>query len=217
MSFPMTHLTIAYEIAKQNECIQNTGSYLIGALAPDSVHFRENYNSRMKEASHLWNNGPYWGLTTDTKGWRENIEAFVQTYQKVYNRDFVLGYATHVLTDWYNDVDTWTPFRTKVENASKNLGSSEYHQEARILDYRLYLKNSNQKAIWDYVKKGECITIPGIVDAQEMERMRQSILYEQFENREDIPDYVFQYLNEEIEEQFIVKNIKEISSYIQTV
>lgn len=41
----MTHLCIAYEVLSSIPQLKKPCDFLLGALAPDSVHFRNNYES----------------------------------------------------------------------------------------------------------------------------------------------------------------------------
>lgn len=53
MPFSMTHLCIAYNILSNTTQVKNPYDFMLGALALDSVHFADNYNSDMKKKSHL--------------------------------------------------------------------------------------------------------------------------------------------------------------------
>jgi len=54
MPFAMTHLYIAYNILSNTQQIKKPCDFLLGAIAPDSVHFRENYNSDIKKKIKIW-------------------------------------------------------------------------------------------------------------------------------------------------------------------
>jgi len=63
--------------------------FMLGALAPDSVHFRDNYISDMKKISHLCVGNKKWGRVTNNQEWLENVLAFLQEYKHTDKSDYV--------------------------------------------------------------------------------------------------------------------------------
>lgn len=104
MSYAMVHLEVAYRLLDKYEWVSKYGDFLLGAVAPDAVHFHENYSVQLKEHSHLWNCGPRWGITIDSDKWKRNVLKFWEEHREDYNRDFIAGYCVHILTDWLNDM-----------------------------------------------------------------------------------------------------------------
>ena len=51
----MVHLSIAKSILDKTPEIVKPSQLVLGSIAPDSVHFRSNYLSEMKKASHFMN------------------------------------------------------------------------------------------------------------------------------------------------------------------
>ena len=66
MSYQMTHLEVAYRLLDKYKWIEVRPDFLLGAIAPDAVHFHEEYYTKLKEQSHLWDCGPRWGITLDS-------------------------------------------------------------------------------------------------------------------------------------------------------
>lgn len=78
MSFPMTHLSIAYNIFVNTSQIKEPGDFLLGAIAPDSVHFRDDFKSSMKKISHLCVGNEKWGeVTNNEEWWLEVLNEFI--------------------------------------------------------------------------------------------------------------------------------------------
>ena len=42
MAYSMIHLEVAYRLLNKWDWIKNPGDFLVGAIAPDAVHFCEN-------------------------------------------------------------------------------------------------------------------------------------------------------------------------------
>ncbi len=73
MAYSMVHLEIAYRLLDKFDWVTNRGEFLLGALAPDAVHFQENYHYHLKERSHVWDCGLRWGITTDPEKWKRDV------------------------------------------------------------------------------------------------------------------------------------------------
>jgi hypothetical protein len=54
MPWPMSHLYIAENVLKSHTIkIINLPQYYLGSIAPDAVHFRENFDRSLKRVTHL--------------------------------------------------------------------------------------------------------------------------------------------------------------------
>jgi hypothetical protein len=66
MPYPMPHLYTAWRVAENSPlAIENFPQFYLGSIAPDGVHFRENYNSGLKLLSHLCVGDEKWGMLTN--------------------------------------------------------------------------------------------------------------------------------------------------------
>lgn len=186
MPFAMTHLYIAYNILSNTQQIKKPCDFMLGAIAPDSIHFRENYNSDIKKKSHLCVGDEKWGRVTNNQEWLKNVLSFLQENKNTEKVDFIYGYCSHILADIQNNIKIWTPFLLEnKENLEKGMGSI-YHEESYAMDYTLYLLNPNQKKIWEMLENATGYDIPNVVCGDEINKMKQDILYSQFLNRESV-------------------------------
>jgi hypothetical protein len=213
MPFAMTHLYIAYNILSNTPQIKKPCDFMIGALAPDSVHFRDNYNSDMKKKSHLCVGDEKWARFTNNQEWQENVLAFLQKNKYLEEADFIYGYCSHILADIQNNIKIWTPFLLENREAlGKGIGSI-YHEESYNIDYALYLLNSQQKYIWEILENSIGYDIPNVVVADEINKMKHSILHSQFMNREYVDVSFNKYVKLFNMQEFIVTeslNIKNL-------
>lgn len=152
MSYPMVHLKIAYGLLSRDGggYIERLGDFLLGSVAPDAVHFHEEYDVSLKEKSHVWKFGPCWGVTLDSEGWRDAIRKFWKENKDAANRDFMAGYCTHLLTDWENDRRIWAPFRKKMEQGAKRdevYGRIQEEDLARQKHFLLYEEFTGKDAV----------------------------------------------------------------------
>lgn len=211
MSYPMVHMEIAYRLLEKLDWIENRGDFILGAVAPDSVHFREGYHPRMKEVSHLWDCGPQWGTTTDSPKWKRNVLTFWDLHKEEANRDFLAGYCTHILTDWLNDVRIWSPFRQEIGAERIYDPDTQYRREAYASDQWLYHMSGNSGRIWKLLEEGRAYPVEGCARVEDMERMRESILKEQFANK-TIPDVSgYRYCTPEVIFSFLAECVEMIA------
>ncbi len=208
MSYQMVHLEIAYRLLEHYEWLHNCGDFLLGAIAPDAVHFHKEYCVDLKEKSHLWNCGPKWGITIESDKWKRNVLEFWQLHQKDENRDFLAGYCIHILTDWLNDLRIWTPFRES--NINGDNVEEIYHiygQEAYGSDQWLYRNSLNSREIMKVLAGGQPCSIKGCVESADVEKQKSNILNKQYAGKEnyDIDDY--RYCTKEAILQFIDESV----------
>lgn len=182
MPFAMTHLYIAYNILKTTPHIKKPNNFLLGALAHDSVHFRNNYISDMKFKSHLCVGNENWGAVTNNHEWLEHVLSFLRKNKHTDETDFINGYCCHILADIQNNIKVWMPFRAEnIEKFKEGVGSI-YRQEANAIDYELYLQ-PQQKIVWKLLERASASDIHNIAKSSEINEMKNSILYEQFTDR----------------------------------
>lgn len=143
MSYAMTHWIVANEIAKTKH-IHNKGLFLLGAIAPDGVHERDNYEKWMKERSHFLPEECEWGLTTTV----EQITSWYSLLGKTYKEkvaltsdqdaiSFLQGITTHILTDALNTRTIYVPALERFGIEVLRLGS-EYRMQCVSVDLQLY-------------------------------------------------------------------------------
>lgn len=213
MPFPMTHLHIAYNILSNTPQIKKPSDFMLGALAPDSVHFGANYNSDMKKKSHLCVGKEKWGMITNNQEWLKNVLAFLQQNNHMEKADFMYGYCSHILADIQNNIKIWTPFLLENKESFKNGTGSIYHQESYDMDYVLYLLNPQQEVMWEMLEEANVYDIPGVACGDEINKMKQNILHGQFLDREPIDVSLNKYVTLSLIQEFI----SEESQYIKNI
>lgn len=171
MTYPMTHLCIAYNILNTTPQIKEPCDFLLGALAPDSVHFRDNYNSDMKKISHLCVGNEKWGEITNNQEWLENALAFLNANKYEKNSDFIHGYCAHIITDIQTNIKMWTPIRLGNED------TKIYGKEVYNIDYELYIAHPARTIIWQMLENATGYDILNIVAENEIDKMKNSIIH----------------------------------------
>lgn len=215
MPFPMTHLVVAREIIKLSPNIQYPEDFYMGALAPDSVHFRGNFTDEYKKVSHICRPSWLWGKTVEGEVWKQDILAYFRGHERdADNHDFLCGYICHLLLDnaWY--VEHWRPFCEKYPEETEKLRENPSHKECYDLDTHYYERLAGEgivlKAIGEAVPK----ELPGLMVRDELSRMIDSLRDEQYRDRPLVDTSRFVYISEDWANLFIMRQAREISGIL---
>ena len=212
----MTHLIISKNVSEifKNQ-IESFPQFYLGSIAPDAVHNRANYVSEFKKASHLIAGTEKWGLITDNDEWESNIVTFLNKYNKSDNHDFILGYCSHVLSDMYNNINIWTPYRLKHADAFDKGYDNIHHHECNKIDIELALTYEGREDFWLHLANSNSVDMPGIIYAVEIDKQKDNILNSWYKDKErqDISSNKIRTL--EGETDFIKKATGFVSSIFQ--
>jgi len=179
----MIHLFVAKKIATLHpELIKNLSQFYLGALSPDSVHFRAEFIANDKKTTHLCVSDENWGEVTNNSQWIDCVISFLYEHKDSKNSCFALGYVVHILSDIYNNIHIWTPYRRRTKLQVGKYYGSTYHKEQAIVDFRLACEFNHKKEVWDLLEKSKAVTIQNIVSAEDIEKLRENILRVQYKN-----------------------------------
>ena len=199
MAYSIIHLEVAYRLLAKWDWIKNPGDFLVGAVAPDAVHFCENYQIQMKEKSHIWDCGPRWGITEDSNKWESNVMRFWEENKGADNRDFIAGYCVHILTDIQNDIKIWRPFR-QMNTVGMTVEEVYYiyGKEARESDQWLYQTSLHSEHIMELLAGGRAYSIADCIGQGEINKLIQYMLTEEYAKKEIYDISGFQYCNDKV-------------------
>lgn len=207
----MTHMQIACRLLDGFSWIIRPEDFVLGSIAPDAVHFCDSYQVGMKEASHLWNCGPQWGITTDSESWKENILRWWKKQEKGEGRDFAAGYCAHIWTDWLYDIYIWGPLHKAYMNDREDREEwyLRYRKEVHSLDQWLNQTSAETQAIWAMLGEARSHSIKGCIESKDVEKQRLSILTEQFpaHGAETVDIHSHTIITRDLMEQFINDSI----------
>lgn len=199
MAYSIIHLEVAYRLLSKWDWIKNPGDFLVGAVAPDAVHFCENYQVQMKEKSHIWDCGPRWGITEESNKWESNVMRFWEENKGADNRDFIAGYCVHILTDIQNDIKIWRPFR-QMNTVGMTVEEVYYiyGKEARESDQWLYQTSLHSEHIMELLAGGRVYSIADCIGQGEINKLIQYMLTEEYVKKEIYDISGFRYCNDKV-------------------
>lgn len=182
MSYAMIHLIVAQNILKSTKRIKNEEAFMLGAVAPDSVHYRNDYHKGMKFNSHLCVGDEEWGSITNNDEWQENVSEFMTTMTSREDVDFLYGYCVHILTDIHNNINVWMPFKERILNDDTPGIGKKYQIESNAIDLVLYQQEGTED-IWRLLRNALAQNVGNLVHEAEVESLKTDILTNRFANR----------------------------------
>lgn len=221
MAYQMIHMEIAYRLLQAFPRLLGQAEFLLGSVAPDSVHMNPDYEIRMKVRSHMFEGCGPWGDTQDYERWDSNIRKVLQgisdlaqTSETGY-RSYLLGMCVHCLTDYQNDLYIWRRLQKEfVPKMGLDAFKKDYYVEARGIDRWLYQSSPHTAEIRRLLLEAEAYEVADMVKKAEVEQMRRHLLYVQYdEPLQDISGYRF--LSADFLESFLKQTTAEIAAKIQ--
>ncbi|MDE7282815.1 MAG: zinc dependent phospholipase C family protein [Lachnospiraceae bacterium] len=178
MAQPMMHLLIADKIyAKEFSSIHSYGEFLLGSIAPDSVHVKANYTRELKDISHYRFN---------SKSHISYFDTFTNEYNTVENKDFVVGYLVHLLSDmiWYHSVRV--PFKEEFQKTpSQSMSMNEaYYADCEQIEQLMFFEK-NAPCIIEAINKSKAYSLEGLVDAEDVRIWKEKIIFD-YNNKKNI-------------------------------
>ena len=160
MAQPMMHLLIADKIYEKFSLIHSYGDFLLGSIAPDAVHVKENYTREVKDRSHYRFN---------SKSHIDYFDTFINEYHTAENKDFVIGYLVHLLSDmiWYHSIRV--PFKEEFQKApSQNMSMNEaYYADCEQIEQLMFWEK-NVPRIIEAINKSNAYSLEGLIDAEDV-------------------------------------------------
>ena len=123
-------------------------------------------------------------MQTASDDWKSNIITFLSKHKESENHDFILGYCTHLLADIYNAINVWVPFKIKYNPDFENGYGNLHHQENNKLDIELALTYEGREDFWIHLANSTAVDLPGIVYAEETDKLKDSILNSRYKDKE---------------------------------
>jgi hypothetical protein len=214
----MTHLCIAADVLRRCPgVVRDVPAYYLGSLAPDAVHFRPGFIPAYKAVSHLCPDGETWGKAENLDAWWDKVLSY---YRKSEQTDFLRGYCVHILSDICNVPAFWIPFRQNVldgtatdyDHIYEDTRYKEYRREHVEADIRLYHTFPQREDVWAQLEKARGVELPGLVAAEEVESIRENILYRQYAHSQPATSATSVYVTDENTRAFLTKSAKAIAA-----
>ena len=205
MAQPMMHLLIADKIyTKKSSSIHSYDDFLLGSIAPDAVHVKENYTREIKDISHY---------RFDSKSHISYFDTFINEYQTFGNRDFVVGYLVHLLSDmiWYHSIRA--PFKEEFLKApSQNMSMNEaYYADCEQIEQLMFFEE-NAPRIIEAINRGKAYSLEGLIDAEDVKAWKEKLIFDYNNKKNALPH--IQYVSEQHIRDYITNCAEECVEYL---
>ena len=185
MSFQMTHMEVAYRLINHLKIKEGREEFILGSVAPDSVHFRDPFKIEDKVHSHLFEGCGVWSNTQDYDRWMTNINEFWDKYGEdemdVRRRMFILGICAHCVTDFYNDLLIWRSLQNEYLPAmTLEDFRSEYYPEAQTVDKWLFQNSRNSEEIVKLLLAAKETDLEDYIHAEDTAAMKKHLVDTQY-------------------------------------
>lgn len=158
MPWPMVHFAVAAETMSEP-----SPEFLLGSLAPDSVHVRT--NDRIEKAkTHLMivageflTDEQLYGVFEANRRQAEADPRFLH---------YLLGYLAHIYTDRKWTFEVYPAYEAHPE------GRSQYHRDVQAIEFMLLREKADGRAWLEQLKSGTAFELGGL-SAEEVYAYRQ--------------------------------------------
>lgn len=205
MAQPMMHLLIADKIyTEKSGSIGSYGDFLLGSIAPDAVHAKENYTREMKDISHY---------RFDSSSPVSHFDPFFYEYCTAENKDFLVGYLVHLLSDmvWYHSVRA--PFKEEFRKApSRDMSMNEaYYADCEQIEQLMFMEK-NAPCIIAAINQGNAYALKGLIDAEDVMAWKEKLIFD-YNNRKTVSLHT-KYISEQHIRDYITNCARECTEYI---
>lgn len=196
MSYAMTHLIIANEIANRLN-ITNKDIFMLANIAPDTVHSRADFTTRLKANAHFLQPNENWGEIYKEESmviWYDRLRDIYSDKLKLVNNEkelaFLQGYTLHMLVDVFNCKLLYAK-NLIAYNFDVEAMRGEYRRQCIIQDNYLYQNCQDNQAIMEALRRA--------LESDISDEMLVHLGYSQFISVENIRDNI----------DFIMKGFRE--------
>jgi hypothetical protein len=174
--------------------------FLLGSIAPDSIHMRKGTNREDKKRTHL-----------DIENCTLNFASIHEVYRRhLIQNDaeewkwFVKGYFAHLLTDYYWFNSVYTQFK---ENVTKDGIPAEevrkaYYRDTDQIDFTIYRTKPWASNVWDKLIDTSLFAFEPYLTADEINFWRLRTIH-WFDLLSEEPCITPAYITEAISEEFV--------------
>ncbi|GGO08407.1 hypothetical protein [Saccharibacillus kuerlensis] len=195
MPLPMVHLGVA---ARYFEGSRVPDAFVLGSIAPDSIHMRQDAGREDKARTHFG-------------GKETNPEILEQHYAEFINRSadhnwkwYIQGYFAHVLTDYLWGQSVYADFKQRMEEefVPSDGVKPQYYIDTDGIDFLLYETAEWREQLWQGLLRASAYELSPLLSEQEVNnwRLRTIRWFEQPTNK---PEIAPRYITLEVVEAFI--------------
>jgi hypothetical protein len=201
----MVHFAIAEKLFNH----EPSSEFLLGSIAPDAIHMRENANRREKNITHLCSED---GTMPDLITFRDFCYENLRKHEDAGWKRFVLGYVSHLFADLRWTETVWEEY---VEKANKNEPiKNQYNREVCQIDFDLFKKEVWADKIFSLLAASHAYAMEPLLSSNEISLYRtQKTVW--LKDEMNNPGIIPLYITELRVREFINHTVNELKLLIQ--
>ncbi len=201
MPYPMVHFAIASEL-----CLRNPSpSFLIGSIAPDAVHVRDNVTRKEKGITHFVCEDRFPSIEV----LKERCLDYLNLNDEIDWKDYVLGYFAHIYADIRWTETVYTNFECEYRGVKDEIRKI-YNIESNQVEFDLIRREEWAEAVLNKLRVGSAYTIETLVTQIEVSQYRD-IKLQWLRNKDNEPQITPIYLREDVVKNFVSRTSNELN------
>lgn len=209
MPLPMVHFAVAVGLGERSGHFPSP-AFLLGSIAPDSIHMRPQTERGDKAVTHL--DSP--ADTPDHARLRELVAQY--TGAPAPYSSFTTGYAAHILTDRFWIQTFVEPFRAAAPTTfDEAAGRKFYYQETDQADCNLYQQSPWRPEVWAHLTAADAPDYLPLLSSREIDLWRERTL-RWFEDPAHNPGITARFATDERIADFIAHAIDYVAAQFDT-
>ncbi|NGZ76917.1 zinc dependent phospholipase C family protein [Saccharibacillus alkalitolerans] len=197
MPLPMVHLGVA---ARYFEGSRVPDAFVLGSIAPDSIHMRKDAGREDKARTH------FGGKETSPEILKRHYAEFISRSADLDRKWYIKGYFAHVLTDYLWGRSVYAEFKKRMEEefAAPERIKPQYYLDTDRIDFLLYETAEWRERLWQGLLRAPAYEVSPLLNAQEVNdwRLRTIRWFEQPTNKPEIGP---RYITPEVVETFMLE------------
>jgi hypothetical protein len=205
----MVHLSVAVRYSELYGDIADPGAFLLGNIAPDSIHMRAGTAREDKKRTHL-HPEPVEDYLTRL---REHYVTYARAAQGAGWRCLVDGYFSHLLTDYYwsQEVHPRLVEGGRLMEMTQEQTRALYYRETDQIDFHIFRQAPWREQVWELLKGEPGADFGGLLTAEEMIQWRERT-FRFFENSAKEPGIVPRYITVDVVEEFVDRTARRVTA-----
>ncbi|NOV02095.1 zinc dependent phospholipase C family protein [Paenibacillus planticolens] len=207
MPWPMVHFSIAEQLFDHHP----SPEFLLGSVAPDAIHMREEATRQDKGRTHLCEEDGTMPTLAVLHDFYKNSMSDDYAY-----RQFMLGYVSHLYTDLRWTQRVWTDFVDKLNHECEGPHGqvkSIYNREVAQIEYNLCRSENWTDRVLTSVLLAAPFAVNALLAESEIKQYGERVVRNLRDESQE-PRILPRYITDQIVSEFIARTVRELRELI---
>jgi hypothetical protein len=182
---------------------------LLGSIAPDAIHMRDNVTRKDKGYTHLFNEDTLPSLETI----KTNCLKYFNENSEVEWKDYILGYFAHLYADLRWTETIYAEFERNYQGNKQDIRNI-YNEEVSQVEFNLLKSEEWAQSVITKLQRAKAFSIEPFITDEEVSQYR-NVKIEWLQDNENEPKIKPIYFTEESVKSFIIKTSNELNKLFE--